>query len=454
MTGVEGSICSFFSVGSEMTNADFHLVARPRQRGRPLTYEEKWLVHHVFETFAKEKKTDAIVRIEDPYSLTSQYTGVARSLVATIAQSVRQTGSVPVSTSPGNRQQPTAIPGSTEGRIREFIFDQHRQGTICHAKHVKALLKDAFGLEVQERTVQRHLSRMGFGWLRTKNRPRSLREKAEVRQQRHDYLYVIRKNRHLPSAQRYQVVYVDESFLHHHHGGQYSWFSAHDFVERMSGKGRRWCFIHAMQEDALIEGAFLAFEAKKSRGDYHGQFDWEIFQHWFTEQLLLNVPPRSLIVLDRCAFHTVCRDSIVPSQMKKVELQEWLTKRGIQWEEPWLRARLMQEVDRYRDKKPMVEVFAEAQGHKVLFLPVHHPELNPIELLWGRVKNYCGVIFSNSTSFKEQRQHLEESFKKDITPEYCTNVYEHVQKIEEKYWRTDLMIDDEIEIEDDESTQF
>jgi hypothetical protein len=39
-----------------------------------------------------------------------------------------------------------------------------------------------------------------------------------------------------------------------------------------------------MQADALREGAFLAFEAKKSRGDYHGQFDWEIFQHWFKEQ--------------------------------------------------------------------------------------------------------------------------------------------------------------------------
>ncbi len=57
-----------------------------------------------------------------------------------------------------------------------------------------------------------------------------------------------------------------------------------DFVERMSGKGRRWCFMHAMQADALIEGAFLAFEAQKSRGDYHGQFDGEIFQQWFKEQ--------------------------------------------------------------------------------------------------------------------------------------------------------------------------
>ncbi len=439
-----------------MDDSGFQRFERPRKRGRPLTYEEKWLVQHVFETFAKKKKEGGIIRIEeeDPYSLTSKYTGVARSVVATISKSVRQTGSVPVSTSPGHRQQPTAIPLSTEGQIREFIFEQHRQGTICHAKHVNALLKDTCGLDVHERTMQRHLRRMGFCWSRTKNRPRSLREKAEVRQQRHNYLYEIRKNRQLPVNERYDVVYLDESFLHHHHSGQYSWFSEHDFVERMSGKGRRWCFMHAMQADALIEGAFLAFEAKKSRGDYHGQFDWEIFQHWFKEQLLPHVPPRSLIVLDRCPFHMVCRDAIVPSQMKKAELQEWLTHRGIRWEEQWLRARLMEEVDQYRDKKPMVEVFAEEKGHKLLFLPVHHPELNPIELIWANVKNYCGTVFSNSTRFKEQRQHLEESFKKDITPEYCTKVYEHVQKIEERYWNTDLMIDDEIEIEDDEFNQF
>ena len=76
----------------------------------------------------------------------------------------------------------------------------------------------------------------------------------------------------------------------------------------------------------------------------------------------------------------------------------------------------MQEVDRYRDKKPMVEIVAEEKGHKVLFLPVHHPELHPLELVWATGKNSCGAVFSNSTSFTEQRQHLEASCKKDITP--------------------------------------
>jgi len=162
------------------------------------------------------------------------------------------------------------MPLSLEGRMRELVFEKHRQGTIGHAKHVKALLKDECGLDVHARTVQRHLRRMGFCWLRTNNRPRSLREKAE--------------NRPLPPEESYHVVYVEERFLHHHHGGQSSWCSENDFVERMSGKGRRWCFMHAMQENTLREGTFLAFEAKKGTGDDPGQLDWEVFQHWFNAQ--------------------------------------------------------------------------------------------------------------------------------------------------------------------------
>src|SRR5712692_7692488 len=98
--------------------------------------------------------------------------------------------------------------------MREWVFEKHRQGTLCHEKHVPALLQEACGLDVHERTVQRHLKRMGCCWLRTKNRPRSLREKAAVRQQRHDSLYEIRRNRQRPPAERYQVVYLDERFLH------------------------------------------------------------------------------------------------------------------------------------------------------------------------------------------------------------------------------------------------
>lgn len=61
------------------------------------------------------------------------------------------------------------------------------------------------------------------------------------------------------------------------------------------------------------------------------------------------------------------------------------------------------------------------------------------------MKNHCGTVFSNDTSFNEQRQHLEDSLRNDITPAYCAKVYEHGQKIEETYWESDLMMDEELD---------
>ena len=42
----------------------------------------------------------------------------------------------------------------------------------------------------------------------------------------------------------------------------------------------------------------------------------------------------------------------------------------------------------------------------------------------------------------------------DLDALYCAKVYEHVRHREERYWKTDLMIDEEIEIEDDEGSPF
>ena len=134
-------------------------VASPRKRGRPLTYEEKWMVYHAFESFERNKSDGSVIVVEDPYSVTSAYTGVARTTVANIVTSVRASGRVPQLTLPGNRHQMTAIPISTEARIREFVFERHRAGVICNAKHIVALLKDEFALDIQDRTMQRHLAR-------------------------------------------------------------------------------------------------------------------------------------------------------------------------------------------------------------------------------------------------------------------------------------------------------
>jgi hypothetical protein len=67
----------------------------PRKRGRPVTYEEKWMVDSAFESLERNKADGSIIVVEDPYAVTSSYTGVSRTTVANIVKSVRESGSVP-----------------------------------------------------------------------------------------------------------------------------------------------------------------------------------------------------------------------------------------------------------------------------------------------------------------------------------------------------------------------
>ena len=101
-----------------------------------------------------------------------------------------------------------------------------------------------------------------------------------------------------------------------------------------------------MPQTGVLAGPLLACAAQHGTGDDHTQVDGAMFQRWLTMHLLRNVPPRRLMILDRCPLHTVGSDAIVPSQRSKSDLRPWLTERGIAWEEQWLRARLLEEMDR------------------------------------------------------------------------------------------------------------
>ena len=119
-------------------------VESPRKRGRPLTYEETWMVYYAFESFERNKADGSVIVVEYPYAVTSSYIGVARTTVANSVKSVRERGRVPQLRFPGNRHPMTALPVSTEASMRELVFECHRDGAIWNAKHIVALLKDEF----------------------------------------------------------------------------------------------------------------------------------------------------------------------------------------------------------------------------------------------------------------------------------------------------------------------
>lgn len=424
-----------------------------RKRGKPLSTGEKWMVVQVFHQCKEEKAKSSGVETKDAHTRTSNYTGVGRRQVVEIIRYFKKTGDIPPPAVAGNRTiHQTNIPPLAEEHIRKLIFDKHIAGEVCNANHVHDLSKEFSKRDIPHKTICHHLKRMGFGYSRTRKRNRSLREKLYVRQQRHTYIHAIRYFRN----SGYSPVYLDESFIHHYHGHQFSWFDdkeANDFLERPSGKGRRWCFIHAMLENGLVPNAYHIFEAKNRTGDYHDMFNAKHFQDWWIEKLIPNLPMKCIIVIDRATFHLVPEDQIIPAIMRKVQLQEWLTSKNIPWENHWLKPELVQQVDNHIDKTPIVQKIAEKSGHNVLILPVHHPELNPIESVWGIVKNDCGRKLREGIKFTEVRGHLENALN-NITSDMCQKLYKKIVQKEDEYWKADVEIDDldqnegEIEIEE------
>ena len=190
-----------------------------RKKGKPLSIDEKWMVVQVFQQCDEERDHLSNVKTSDAHGRTTNYTGVGRRQVVEIIKHFKATGYVPHSSLPGNRTvHQTNIPSTVEEKIRQLIFEKHLNGEICNSNHIQDLLQEILKREVPLRTIQNHLDRMGFSYSRTRKKTRSLHEKPYVRQQRHSYLHQIRNLRN----SGYKSLYLDESFLHHYHGHQFS----------------------------------------------------------------------------------------------------------------------------------------------------------------------------------------------------------------------------------------
>ena len=63
--------------------------------------------------------------------------------------------------------------------------------------------------------------------------------------------------------------------------------------------------------------------------------------------------------------------------------------------------------ERHRYPAKIVESIAKNAGHETLRLPPHHCELNPIEMVWGVLKNYVAIENKDMTL-----KSVEELFRK------------------------------------------
>lgn len=292
-------------------------------------------------------------------------------------------------------------------------------------------------------TLHKLLLEMGFRYRRHENR-RYIYEQPHITQQRHDYLREMRSNRKSETPR--PVIFLDETWCNSRHCPTHMWVDVDGSggFKHSMGKGPRLVIVHAGAVAGWIPKAGLVFRAKAKSGDFHQEMNAEHFLYWFEHQLCPNIPMGSLIVMDNASYHNTQTEKIPTKSSRKSDMKEWLTKHGIVYDKSELKADLMKKIIAAKPTKEYhTDVIAAKFTHKVLRLPVAHPELNPIELAWSVLK---GFVARNNKKFTlREVEALVIQGINTVTPAMWTSFCRHTENVENEYWKRDCLVEEVVE---------
>jgi len=409
-------------------------------RGKPLEPGEKRAIVSVKGYFDRNKKELGLT--EPSAQLTADALEVGVSTVKRVMADYHRDPSL-LDKQPEPKGRPSyAVDCSHEEAVRSFIRKANQKGQYITLSLIYDVIREQDpAAQFHDATLARALDRWGFEFGKGR-RTQHLKEKDEIIALRQCYLRRIRANRNSKGKAIQSEVYLDESYVNKNHSNDFTWYSGEEepLIQKPTGKGERLIIINAISSTGWVNGAKLVFQAKRKTGDYHGQMNAELFQKWFREQLIPNIPDNALIIMDNAAYHNTLSPCSPPtSKCSKERVRNWLIENKIPCDINSLKAELVAAL-KILNPVPIYEVdeIAKKNGHEVLRTPPYHPELQPIELCWGIVKNHiarnCDFTLSNL------KQQLEEGFTK-VDAETCSNIIKKIKKTEDKFWNEDIEFD-------------
>lgn len=198
-------------------------------------------------------------------------------------------------------------------------------------------------------------------------------------------------------------------------------------------KGMRVIIVHAGGCEGFIPNASLVYKANSTSGDYHDNMNLENYKKWLATKLLPNLPENSVIVVDNASYHNALSERVPNSNSNMHAMRTWLAEKNIPFEETMKKIELydliLQNKDRF--KRYVIDELIRSNGFEILQLPPYHPELNPIEKIWGILKNYVANknVEQNLSSIMALINERLEMIDQTIWANTCR----HIEDIEKQY---------------------
>lgn len=418
--------------------------------GKALSSQTKEIVSNVYAFMKKESDID---KIKIPLKLARERTAVATGVsVRTVSRINAELSKLSVNEEEANyfstpkktrnRKKPvTGIDSFDESVVRRTVYDfyitEKRLPTI---KLLQEKLKEKIDYKGSRESVRMILKNLGFRWKRVQNNRRILIENSDIREKRISYLLAMKKYR----EEKRPIVYMDESYVCTSHVSGKSWSDgSFNGLHTPISKGDRLIIVHAGGEEGFVPNALAMWKAGIKSGDYHDNMNSKNYMQWVKNQLVPNLKPNTVLVIDNAGYHNSELNKAPTSNSRKDEMIKWLEDKNIPYETSMLKPQLYRLIQNHKaqfKKYVLDEELSKAEaGHSVLRLPPYHPDLNPIELIWAEVKDY---VATHNTTFKmgDVQKLCDEKFSA-MGPESWIPKCNHVKTTEEEYLKKEVAID-------------
>jgi hypothetical protein len=100
--------------------------------------------------------------------------------------------------------------------------------------------------------------------------------------------------------------------------------------------------VPAAGEAGFIPDALLIYKSSARTCDYHVEMNGDSFIKWLRERLILNLPPRSVIVLGNAPYHSVQNCPATTSNSTKKGMPVWLSDRNMPFSPNMFKAELFE----------------------------------------------------------------------------------------------------------------
>ncbi|XP_068250360.1 uncharacterized protein [Palaemon carinicauda] len=383
------------------------------------------IVYRIVKYFDKEKANHGpVMDVRKTLKRTSEATMIPERTISRICKEGKVTGErygKPIFVEQ-KKQQPrtvTNLDDFDKSVLRRTVLDFYARKEVPTLDSITAELKENIEFKGSRDSVHK-VHEIGFRYSKVNGR-KFLLERKDVASARTKFL---REMKALKTSGYKSFVYLDETWINQNHTVGKCWIDINSEnatgIKPPTGKGSRLIVLHAGTERGFVPNCELVFQSKND-GDYHKQMNHTVFKEWFISQLIPNIPPSSIIVMDNASYHSFQIDKPPTTSDRKAVIKDWLIEKGETPGDDLLKDDLLAMVKQHTSRWPRkyeINIIASKHGHKVVRLPPYHCQYNPIELIWSQVKQY--VAKKNNFKMSDLKSLISEALQQ-VTPENWKN---------------------------------